>query len=115
MNRIHALLCVATLAALVSPSPAAFAKRHDRGLEPLTCDDGDRGDDSRASHCEIRETAIEGFAGSVHVDPGMNGGASVHGWDRSDTLVRVRVRTYGDTDADAEALAKQIRVPTAGG
>jgi DUF4097 and DUF4098 domain-containing protein YvlB len=114
MNRRHLALSAALLAAFVACTPVARGAKHDRGLEPLTCDH-DWGGDGRSTHCDIRETTLKDFAGSIDVDPGQNGGASVHGWDRPDALVRARVRASADTDAAAADLAGRIRVDTTGG
>jgi|SRR5579871_3029836 len=70
-------------------------------------------DGDRVSYCEVRETTI-GAAGQIAVDAGKNGGISVRGWDRGDAVVRARVVGYGATRADAQRIASQVRVETAG-
>ncbi len=69
--------------------------------------------DRLQNHCEIREQTLP-IGGLITVDAGRNGGVSVKGWDRNEILVRSRVQTAAPTLADAEELAKQIRVDTGG-
>ena len=70
---------------------------------------GDRG----AKACDVREYTVA--SNSVDVNAGRNGGVRVVGGSRSDTLVRARVVAQGDTQADADALVKQVQVSTEGG
>jgi hypothetical protein len=113
---VFVLLSTGLLAAAVAlPCAGARANVHDRGDErDLSCD-GSWDGNGRASHCEIRETTIKDFGGRLDVEPGLNGGVSVRGWDRNETLVRARVQTSDDTDAAAADLAGRIRIDTAGG
>jgi DUF4097 and DUF4098 domain-containing protein YvlB len=64
--------------------------------------------------CEIREQTIA-YPGQLNVDGRENGGVAVHGWSRPDVLVRSKVETHAGTDADAKAMAGQIRVDTSAG
>ena len=105
----------AVLLAHGTMSAGPLAPKHARGAEPLTCDDNEWRGDGRASHCEIRETKIADFGGSVDVDSGMNGGIAVIGWDQPGAFVRARVRTGAESDASAAELAKRITIETAGG
>jgi len=80
----------------------------------MGCQNSRNGDNDRANYCEIREypgPAVSKFT----VDPGKNGGVQVKGWDRSDTLVRAKVQTWGRTDAEAKGNASQVTVQAAGG
>ena len=52
---------------------------------------------------------------TVNVDAGKNGGVRVIGGQRADTLVRARVVATAETQADADALAGQVKVSTDGG
>src|SRR5215204_6244700 len=61
---------------------------------------------------ELRELTVSG--GSLTVDGKRNGGIQVRGENRSDVLVRACVQTWADSDEAAKALAKSIRVETAG-
>ena len=115
MARRVVLVCLAAAAIVGLAAPEALAGKWDRGTEPLTCDDSDSNGDGRATHCDIRETTLGSFAGSIDVDPGLNGGVSVYGWDQANALIRARVRTNAESDAEAAALAGQVRIEAAGG
>jgi hypothetical protein len=78
----------------------------------MTCNDGRRSGD-RASHCEIKEFPVEA-TGRLSVNGGTNGGATIKGWGRGNVLVRAKIQTQAQTDAEARALAGQIRILTAG-
>jgi DUF4097 and DUF4098 domain-containing protein YvlB len=114
MNRPYALLFAALLAAAAAPGPGAAAARKDHDDRPMTCDDNWSGG-GRSNHCDIRETTIRDFGGKLDVEPGLNGGVSVRGSDRSDVLVRARVQTSADADAEAAELSGRVRIETAGG
>lgn len=112
MNRIlkrAALLC----ALLCMASFAAFAQGHNP-RPSLSCNDQDNYNEGRARHCEVKEQTI-GATGTLNVDGRQNGGISVKGWERSDVLVRYRIQTQAATQAEADSLASQVRVTTAGG
>jgi DUF4097 and DUF4098 domain-containing protein YvlB len=105
-----ALLC----SALCLVASAAFAQGNNTRYS-LVCRDQDNNDnDSRAQHCEVKEQTIAA-SGTINVDGRQNGGISVKGWERNDVLVRYRIRTQAATQAEADNLASQIRVSTAGG
>jgi hypothetical protein len=69
--------------------------------------------DRLQGHCEIKEQTLPA-GGAIAVDGGRNGGVSVKGWDRGEILVRTRVQTAASTQAEADQLATQIRIETAG-
>lgn len=65
----------------------------------------------KESFKETREITFS--AGSdINVDARRNGGISVKGEDRADVLVRACVQTVGNSEAEAAALAKNIRIET---
>jgi len=74
----------------------------------------DRNGDDRERFCELREKTIP-VARLVEVDGGQNGGASVHGWDRDEILVRAKIQTYADDAGEARDIAQQITIETTGG
>lgn len=107
-------LCVTTTlaAALVA---VGLAQTRDRGFgrsADTSCNDGSNG--RRASYCEIREDTIGG-ANPLDIDASPNGGIRIRGWDRGDVLVRSKIMTHADTDADARRLASAVRIDTSGG
>jgi hypothetical protein len=63
--------------------------------------------------CDVREYTVAG--NSVDVNAGKNGGVRVIGGSRAYTLVRARVVATGESQADADALVKQVQVSTQGG
>lgn len=107
-----ALIC----AALCLAASAGFAQA-DNSRYSLTCRDQDNynDDNSRARHCEVKEQTLPATGGTLNVDGMQNGGISVKGWERNDILVRYRIQTQAATQAEADNLASQIRVSTAGG
>lgn len=78
----------------------------------MTCPDN-WNSDRLQGHCEIKEQTLPA-GGPIAVDGGQNGGVSVKGWDRGEILVRARVQTAASTQAEADQLATQIRIETAG-
>src|SRR5690349_8811049 len=79
----------------------------------MNCDDRGR-HNGKSSSCQIKEWTIAA-PGKLNVDSGVNGGVSVKGWSRQDTLVRAKIETYAPTDAEAQAMQSQVLVETAGG
>lgn len=69
--------------------------------------------DRLSNHCEIKEQTLPA-AGSISVDGRQNGGVSVKGWDRNEILVRAKIQTSAPSQAEADALARQITIETAG-
>jgi DUF4097 and DUF4098 domain-containing protein YvlB len=88
-------------------APAAFPQE-----KRMTCDEGRSRDTGH--YCEIREVTIPATA-RLEVDGGTNGGISVAGAGRSDILVRAKVQTNQNDEADSRRLAAAIHVETAGG
>lgn len=72
--------------------------------------------DTRVRHCEIRETGIRarGRTGVLTVDPGVNGGVDVTGWDRDSIGVTARIQVQARREEDAQAIAREIRIEAAG-
>lgn len=101
--------CTRLTLVMMSWLPLAFAQNAER---EMTCDDQWHND--RVSHCEINEMTIPATP-SLSVDGGVNGGMTVKGWQKKEVLVRARVQTSADNDAQAKALAKQVIIHTGGG
>jgi hypothetical protein len=91
---------------------AAFTQR-ERDAKELTCNEG--GGRGRPRTCAIKEQTVPAGGGAITVDGKRNGGVSVKGWDRGEIFVRAKVETWGDTEAEAQELAGQIRIETGGG
>jgi len=73
---------------------------------------GDWGD--RARHCEIRETGMKPGRGPLSVEPGMNGGVEIIGWDKDSIAVTARIQVHARTRDDADAIARDIKIEASG-
>jgi hypothetical protein len=73
------------------------------------------GDDDRVRHCEVRDVTIPKPSGRLSVDGRLNGGIAVRGWDRNEILVRAKIQTWAESQAEARRLATAIRIRTEGG
>jgi hypothetical protein len=99
-------------AALLAASAAPAAAADVRGSGEDWCRENG-GSGRRARHCEVREAALP-VGQRLHVDARPNGGIAATGWDRNEARLRVRITASGDTEADARAIAAQVRVVTDG-
>lgn len=80
----------------------------------LNCDD--RNSFNRLiGHCEIKEQTMAAPKGSIRIDPGMNGGVRVNGWDRNEVLVRAKIETAAETDSEARGMVSAIRFASGAG
>ena len=115
MVRFAAFLAVA---ALTFPIAAVRAQdTDDEWLDDCRHDSWhDSWRDSRVKHCEIRETGLRGAVrgGALTVDPGMNGGVDIIGWDRDSVSVTARIQVNARTADDAQAIARDIRIEASG-
>ena len=50
----------------------------------LDCNDRGYHNDRLVSHCEMKEQTLAASRGAIRIDPGMNGGVRVYGWDRTE-------------------------------
>jgi hypothetical protein len=71
------------------------------------CDDFGRGD--RERFCEVRDVRMPSGQ-RVAVDARENGSVRFFGADRSDVLVRALIQSYGDSRAEAQGIAKDVRI-----
>jgi DUF4097 and DUF4098 domain-containing protein YvlB len=90
------------------------------GSQEVTADDWlrrcrDSGDNDRAHYCEVRDLRLPRSDRRLSVDGRLNGGIAVRAWDRSDVLVRAKIQTWAETDAEARRLASTIRIRTSDG
>jgi hypothetical protein len=101
--------------ALLSVAAAAAAAAQERERTPeewlRRCREWSDNDD-RVRHCEVRDATIPRPSGRLSVDGRMNGGIAVRGWDRSEVLVRAKIQTWAETEAEARRLAAAIRIRT---
>jgi hypothetical protein len=108
---LAAFLCLACDSAIAQRNERErnSVSREERGL---SCNDNWGGD--RPSRCLVKEQMIAATGGIITVDGRQNGGVTVKGWDRNEIFVRAKIQTWADTDAEAQALAGQIRIDTGG-
>jgi hypothetical protein len=107
----------ATLFAIAALTfPTATLRAQDTDDEWLDDCQHDSWRDSRVKHCEIRATGLKGAVrgGALTVDPGINGGVDIIGWDRDSVAVTARIQVNARTEDDAQAIAREIRIEAAG-
>lgn len=102
------------VALIVSAVPALAQQRETRADRFMRNCDGYYGDRDRERFCEVRDVQMKAPARALFVDGGDNGGVSFYGWDKNEVLVRALIQANGDTRAEAEALAKDIKIETGG-
>jgi len=82
---------------------------------PLACTGGQNPFNHQlVGHCEMREETLPFSGGAVSIDGRQNGGVTLRGWDQNQVLVRARVQSAAPTAAEAEALAREIKIETGG-
>ncbi len=107
MHKHMNLMLAATVAAFcLTP---ARAQMRDNQEKTLNCDHNNH-EGRLVTHCEISEQAMSPSGGVIDIDPGGNGGITVKGWSKAQVLVRSRIDTAAGSDAEARALAGQIRL-----
>ena len=72
------------------------------------------GNRNRSRSCELREYTVPRTSQLV-VDGKQNGSVAFFGSDRSDVRIVAMIQAEAGSDDEAEALAKQLKVETAGG
>jgi hypothetical protein len=77
------------------------------------CDDS-YSDRDRERFCEVRDVTLKVPQRTLVVDGRDNGGVSFYGWDKAEVLVRALIQANGDSRAEAQALAKDIKIETDG-
>src|SRR5271165_3364015 len=81
----------------------------------LDCDERNYHNDRLVNHCEMKEQTMAAPKGAIRIDPGLNGGVTVKGWDRNEVWMRARIDTAADTDAEARSMVSAIRFASGGG
>jgi hypothetical protein len=109
MNKISRGVLIVLAACAMSV--VAFGQKEK--YDSLGCRDN-WNNDKRANHCEIKEQTLAASESTIDVDGKMNGGVSIKGWERNEILMRARIQSVGPTQAEADELAKQITIETAG-
>jgi hypothetical protein len=111
MNRYLAALAVVILAAPVTRLRAQ--ESNDEWLDDCQHHWGDWG--SRERYCEIRELGMKPSKGPLTVEPGMNGGVEIEGWNRDSIAITARIQVNARTREDAEALARDLKIEASNG
>ena len=105
---------IAVALVMVIPTTALRAQESDEEwLDDCRDRWGDYG--SRARHCEIRELGMKPSKGPLRVEPGMNGGVEIIGWNRDSIAITARIQVNARTQDAAEAIARDIKIEAAGG
>lgn len=102
----HRLLSLSLLLFAAPLLAQRSGSRADRFLRD--CDDN--WDDHGERFCEVREVHLKAPERALYIDGRENGGVAFFGWDKSEVLVRAMIQTHGDTRADAQDLAKDIKI-----
>jgi hypothetical protein len=106
-------LTAAVLAVFVLPVGLLHAQESDdEWLENCRDARGDWG--SRARHCEIREAGMKPSGRPLSVEPGMNGGVEIIGWNKDSIAVTARIQVNARSIADADAIARDIKIEASG-
>jgi len=104
------------LAVVLFSIPTTALRAQESDAEWLDdCRDGWGDYGSRARHCEIRELGMKPSKGPLRVEPGMNGGVEIIGWNRDSIAITARIQVNARTQDDAEAIARDIKIEAAGG
>jgi hypothetical protein len=99
--------------ALSTTGGTLFAQLQNNTEKRLSCQNSSN-DGDRARHCEVREQSLPAI-GRIDVDASPNGGVTVKGWLQGGVLVRARVEASGDTQAEADSLARSVSIDGSGG
>ena len=70
--------------------------------------------DERGRACEVREVAVRPSGRALEIDGRENGSIRVQAWDGDAVKVTARLQANAPSDADAQALLKDIRVTSDG-
>jgi putative adhesin len=106
---------LAALALIQLVLPAAALRAQESTDEWLAdCRDGSGDWAYRFRHCEVRETGMKPNGRPLSVEPGMNGGVEIIGWDKDSIAVTARIQVSARTKEDAEAMAHAIKIEASG-
>ena len=106
---------LAALVLILLVYPAAALRAQERNDEWLAdCRDGGGDWAYRFRHCEVRETGMKPNGRPLSVEPGMNGGVAIIGWDRDSIAVTAHIQVSARTQEDAEAIARAIKIEASG-
>jgi hypothetical protein len=70
--------------------------------------------DDRGHACEVRDVPVRLSGRAIEIDGRQNGSIRVEGWDGDNVKVTARLQANAGSDADAQALLKDIRITSDG-
>jgi len=70
--------------------------------------------DDRGHACEVRDVPVRLSSRAIEIDGRQNGSIRVQGWDGDQVKVTARLQANAESDAEAQALLKDIRVTSDG-
>jgi hypothetical protein len=108
MRRIAFVLVIPLL---LPPGPASLrAQGSEDDAEWLArCERDEYGDDHETS-CEVVVESVEAPAATIAFDGGRNGGVAFQGWDQDRMEVHARIQAHADTEEEARAIARAVRI-----
>ena len=106
----HALFAAALLGSAL-PLQAQRTAFDDDGQWLENCRDGNwNGGNDRGRACEVRQVPVRLSGRSLEIDGRQNGSVRVRGWDGDSVRVTARLQSNAESDDDARALLKDVRV-----
>ena len=111
MIRLSLLTSVGALGIAASIAPRLSAQSDD---ERWRRDCERSGSDAREEYCEVRYAGFKPTGADLTIDPDVNGGVSVEGWDRDSVAISLGIQTGAVTLDDARKLAAEITVRGSG-
>ena len=111
MNKLLRRGVLLVMLTCVAAIPGVSQK--DKGKDSLACNNNWR-NDRLVNHCEIKEQTLPASDATISVDGMMNGGVMVKGWERNEILVRAQIQAAALSQAQADELARQIKIETGG-
>jgi Putative adhesin len=101
------------LVALALPSAALVAQRSNESWLRSCRERSWR--ESRAKYCEVRETGFKPTGRALTVDPAVNGGVEIIGWDDDSIAVTARIQVSAYSEDDGAEVARAIRIDARAG
>ena len=106
-------LLVAAAFGAALPFPLLAQRTMTSDAEWLDSCRNDWGSD-RGHACEVRDVPVRLSSRAIEIDGRQNGSIRVQGWDGNDVKVTARLQANAESDADAQALLKDIRITSDG-
>jgi len=107
------LLVVAALGATL-PFPLVAQRSTQSDAEWLDNCRNNSWNDDRGRACEVRDVPVRLAGRSLEIDGRQNGSIRVQAWDGDAVKVTARLQANARSDADAQALLKDIRIDSDG-